>query len=462
MDGYTFYDDFKPLRNLKTIEGQYHFVVINYEQARIHIDELQNWEWDFCILDESHRAKNRRAKTSKAVWQLNWIKYKLILSGTPITKDEIDLWSQFKFLNPSIWGSNFNLFEQKALKKINMGDYWVHKPHRKKIKPFMLKANAFTYRVRLDEIAELPGRQDIPVLLSMKRDARKAYTELESGFLTEYQGKRSSIDLSAVGLTRLAQLTGGHLILENGDAIRFKDQPKLWWILDKLEDIGKEKLLVICRFTYEIELIASALKKLGYKYEVMKGGMKPQEVKRVRRSFQDPKGCQILLGQVSVVKEGNNFQHCCRYTVFYSKSLSYVDIKQCKDRTYRNGQRRKVLYWHLIIENTIDEAIEGMIESKYVNAERVLRQFIQQRRTTMTKEATKTKKTAKKNNLPKVEAPEFGIAALAKAMGIEERSVRVKLRNAEIERDGKFYDFKNKEGVAKMAKKLSPAAKKDA
>lgn len=381
MNGYTFSGSLKEyLKSDYDVFASYNFCVINYEQARIHIDYLCELDWDFIILDESHRIKNRRAKTTKALWKLNYVKYKLILSGTPITKDEIDLWSQFKFLNPSLWGNNFKDFERQALRSIDLGDFKKLRPHKQKIKLFMKKAQSFTYHLKLDDMTDMPPKRDIVIKLPLNGAFRKAYTGLESTFLTEYKGKRASIDLSVTSLLRLQQLTGGHLILENGDAVRFKDQPKLWWVIDKLEDLGKEKVLIICRYTYEIELIAAALKKLKYKYEVMRGGMKPQEVKRVRHSFQSDKGCQILIGQVGVVKEGNNFQKCCRYTIFYSKSLSYVDIDQCKRRTWRNGQKRKVVYYHLVIENTIDESIERLIDMKTINAEDALMKLVYNKR----------------------------------------------------------------------------------
>lgn len=449
------------------ISGQYHFLVINYEQARIHIDQLVEMDFDFVILDESHRIKNRKAKTTKALWKLRFVRYKLILSGTPVPKDEIDLWSQFKFLNDKLWGANFNVFEKRALKKIDRGDYFQLKPVRSKIKPFMDKAKDFTYQLKLDDMTDMPSKVDVVVKLSLSGKQRKAYNELEKGFLTEYKGKRSSSDLGVTNMIRLQQLVGGHLVAEDGDAIRFKEQPKLWWILDKLEDIGNQKLLIFCRFSYEIELIASALHKLGYSYEVMKGGMKKAEIARVRKSFQSKTGCQVLIGQISVVKEGNNFQHHCRFSVFYSKSLSYVDIDQCKRRTWRNGQKRKVVYYHLIMKNTIDEPIETIVKRKYNNAEDVLlRLMVNKRNKKMAKvkkeKKAKADKKEKKSNLPKYEAPEFGIDALAKELGIDARSVRVKLRNAGVEKEGRTYDFKNKAGVEKVAKQLSAGTEKKA
>lgn len=462
MDDYEFYGSIKSFDKAQSDEEcSYSFLVINYEQARIHIDYLCDFQWDFVILDESHRIKNRRSKTAKALWKLNDVKYKLILSGTPITKDEIDLWSQFKFLNPNLWGNNFKEFENRALRSIDLGDYKKLRPHKQKIKMFMKKAQSFTYHLKLDDMTDMPPKRDVVIKLPLNSASRKAYNGLEDSFLTEYKGKRSSIDLSVTALLRLQQLTGGHLILENGDAVRFKDQPKLWWTLDKIEDLGKEKVLIICRYKYEIELLESALRKLKYKVEVMKGKMKPQEIKRVRHSFQNSKGCQVLIGQVGVVKEGNNFQKCCRYTIFYSKSLSYVDIDQCKRRTWRNGQKRKVVYYHLVIENTIDESIESLIDKKTVNAEEALMQLVYERRATMAKDKKETKKKdaapkkdAKKKGPPKLEMPEFGVAAVAKGLGVDERTARLKLRNAEIEKSGRTYDFKNQAGVDRIVKQL--------
>lgn len=472
MDDYQFYGSWKDfLKHGVDYSVSYTFLVINYEQMRVRIDELTDISWDFVIPDESHRAKNRKAKTTKALWQLAYARYKLLLSGTPITKDEIDLWSQFKFLNPHLWGSNFKSFTHKALREIDLGGYKKLRPHKQKIKLFMKKAQDFTYHLKLDDMVEMPNKNDIPIKLPLTGALRKAYTELEHSFLTEYEGKRSSIDLSVTSLLRLQQLSGGHLILENGDAIRFKDQPKLWWVLDKLQDLGKEKVLIICRYTYEIELLSSALKKLKYSHEIMQGGMKPSEVKRVRHSFQSNKGCQVLLGQVGVVKEGNNFQKCCRYTIFYSKSLSYVDIDQCKRRTWRNGQKRKVIYYHLILENTIDESIEHLIDKKTINAEDALMKLVYDKKkeikmATKTKAKTKTTKAkAEKKEAPaksgKLEMPEFGVAAVAEGLGVDARTARLKLRNAEIEKTGRTYDFKNQTGVDKVVKQLSKAAKAD-
>lgn len=472
MEGYDFFGSLKEynkaIKKGFKLKELYTFLCINYEQARINVKLLKDMGFDFIVLDECHRIKNRRAKTTKALWELTHIKYRVILSGTPITKDEIDLWSQYKFLNPHIWGNNFKAFTYQALREIDLGGYKKLRPHKKKIKAFMKKAQEYTYYLKLDDMVEMPDKHDINIKLQLNSALGKTYTELERAFLTEYKGKRASMDLSVTSMLRLQQFTGGHLIYENGDATRFKDQPKLWWVMDKLEDLGNEKVLIICRYDYEIDLLNQALTKLKYNVNIMKGGMKSQEIKKVRNSFQSSKGCQILIGQVAVVKEGNNFQKNCRHTIFYSKSLSYVDLDQCKRRTWRNGQKRKVKYYHLIMENTIDEDIEYLINKKTINAEKALMELVKnkQRRLEMAKAAVKKEKATTKTKAPKaakekaskggkLEMPEFGVAAVAKGLGVDERAARLKLRAAGVEKSGRTYDFKNQTGVDKIVKQLS-------
>lgn len=377
VTNYIFYDTLNSfLKGPSQDTCPYTFVVTNYEQIRTKLVQFLSVDWDFMILDESHRIKNMRAKITKSILRFISTPYKLILSGTPITKDELDLWPQYQFLNPKIWGNNFYSFLEHSCRKIRMGDIQIFKPVKKKMKPFLEKASKFTYIVKLDEIAEMPGMNNIPIQLNMRGDQRKTYGELKEGFLTEYQGHRSTHSLNVTGLLRLQQLAGGHLTLETNDVIRMKEQPKLLWILDKLHDLGKEKIIIFCRYTLEIELIAQALKKYKYNYVIMKGGMSTPETNEARRKFKEDEKCQVLIGQIQSVKEGNNFQKLCRYGIFYSKTFSHVDIDQCKKRLYRNGQARKVIFWHLIMKNSIDEGIEKVVEKKYLNAEEVLLKLI--------------------------------------------------------------------------------------
>ena len=74
-------------------------IVSSYEIVRKDIDSLKKIQWNYCVLDEGHIIKNGRTKISKAVKSLN-AHFRLILTGTPIQNDVLELWSLFDFLMP--------------------------------------------------------------------------------------------------------------------------------------------------------------------------------------------------------------------------------------------------------------------------------------------------------------------------------------------------------------------------
>ena len=96
---------YKLLPKLKT----YDVVVTSYEVVRNDITSLQDMDWHYCILDEGHIIKNAKTKLTKAVKQIKAV-HRLILSGTPIQNNVLELWSLFDFLMPGFLGteSSFN------------------------------------------------------------------------------------------------------------------------------------------------------------------------------------------------------------------------------------------------------------------------------------------------------------------------------------------------------------------
>ena len=90
--------------------------VINYESTwRDDIFEsLRDYNADLIVCDESQRIKTHDAAQSKAIHQLgDRARYKLILSGTPVQNEAVDLWSQYRFLDPTVFGLNFYAFRSR-------------------------------------------------------------------------------------------------------------------------------------------------------------------------------------------------------------------------------------------------------------------------------------------------------------------------------------------------------------
>ena len=90
---------------------QYDVVVTSYEVVRNDISSLGNIQWLYCILDEGHVIKNAKTKLTKAVKSLN-SQHRLILSGTPIQNNVLELWSLFDFLMPGFLGTEASFNER--------------------------------------------------------------------------------------------------------------------------------------------------------------------------------------------------------------------------------------------------------------------------------------------------------------------------------------------------------------
>lgn len=87
----------------------YDVIITSYEVVRNDIANLQGYKWLYCILDEGHVIKNAKTKLTKAVKNIQ-AQHRLILSGTPIQNNVLELWSLFDFLMPGFLGteSSFN------------------------------------------------------------------------------------------------------------------------------------------------------------------------------------------------------------------------------------------------------------------------------------------------------------------------------------------------------------------
>lgn len=209
--------------------------VINYESTwREEIfDALLDFDADLVIADESQRIKSHDAAQSKAMHQLgDKARYKLILSGTPVQNEAVDLWSQYRFLDPTIFGTNFYAFRSRYCE---MGGF-----NRKQIVRYrdldtlIRKEHSIAYRVTKEEALDLPEQTFENRYITLSRSERNLYDRLRRDSYAELaDGGTITATTVLTKLLRLQQFTGGFLVED--DAI----QPKLVsrGKLDALEDI---------------------------------------------------------------------------------------------------------------------------------------------------------------------------------------------------------------------------------
>lgn len=355
-------------------------VVTNYEILRkpAMTKIMENWMPDAVICDESQRIKNPQALQSKAAWGMGDIaRYKLILSGTPVCNTPLDYFSQYRFLDPNVFGRSYYAFRNRYAW---MGGYQNHEVLGvRKLGELSSKAHSIASRVRKEDALDLPEYVTQTLYCDLEPDARIAYDLLE---------RTGAIELEAVGqvtapmvmtrMLRLAQLTGGYFAGLNGNAPEETPQnissAKVFLLKDTVLDLiaAGHKVVIFCRFVPEImllqDVLQSAFNQSGMLQDsnvvrTMYGATPPEERGRIVEEFQTDPDVRIFIAQTHTAGLGITL-HAADTCIFYSPDFSYTDYAQARDRIHRGGQTKKCTCIHLCCRNTIDELAFAAIEQK--------------------------------------------------------------------------------------------------
>ena len=354
----------KKAETLKQMSGpKLQVVVVNYESAWRLETEIHAWAPDLVIADEGHKIKTHNIAASKAMHRIGArAKYRLLLTGTVITNKAIDVFSQYKFLNPLIFGQSFYAFRNRHF---DMTGYGNHTPVLKKSmeQDLMRRLHSIAFRATKAECLDLPETTDIirhvelePLTLKKYRElAKQSYTELSSGEVTATN--------ILTRLLRLSQLTGGFIGSDEGTKIEQVSDAKLKTLEDIIDSTQQEarKLVIIARFIPEIHAICRMLERKQIGYSCIYGATKDRQ-EQVSRFQCDP-NCTVFVGQIATAGLGITLT-AASTMVFYSLDYSMSNFEQTKARIHRMGQKNECTYIYLIAKGTMDSKILGALRNK--------------------------------------------------------------------------------------------------
>lgn len=347
-------------------ESPLQVVVINYESTWRIEDALMKYHADLIIADEAHKIKEGRSKQSKAMHHLgDHAKYKLLLTGTAISGKEEDIWSEYRFLEPSIFGTSFYRFRSRYF---YMSGYMNHVPifRQSMLDDFEKRLHCIAYRVTKAQCLDLPATRDLIIPVDLEPKAAKKYLQLQKDAYTDL--KKSVVTASNV-LTktlRLSQCTGGHLTGDDGrtETVSKAKLNALEDIIDSTMNEGK-KLVIMARFVPELDDIEALLQKKNIGYVSIRGGVKDRM--DLVDKFQNDPDCRVFVGQISAAGLGITLT-AADTMVMYSLSYSMGDFDQMKARIHRSGQKNECLYIYLLArangQKTIDYKVLKALQDK--------------------------------------------------------------------------------------------------
>lgn len=334
----------------------------------------------FCVVDESSRLKNFKAKTTKTLLRLcPLFKHRVVMSGTPAPNGEHEYWGQMEFIKPGLLHPSFYAFrntffhlERNGTKLIQQGSFMTRSMARdifsKGFKYAITPANRENLMKRIapvchwakkDECLDLPEQIDQVREVELEVQQRVKYNEMKRELITEIQGKEIVAQVALTKLMKLREIVSGFAMDAEGKAYDIGESPKITELLNFVEEAGNQQIIIWCNFHWEIRKVREALSPLG---RVVTLFSETEDRNESVNDFIDGKA-RFLVAHPRSAAHGLTFVQC-QTQVFFSLDWSHEAHEQARNRTHRAGQKKACLYVYLIATDTIDEQILTALRKK--------------------------------------------------------------------------------------------------
>jgi hypothetical protein len=345
--------------------------VRSVNMADVMVDAIQRYDPDLVVVDESHKIKSNMGNASRLLARVTkFVKRRIILTGTVMPHGPLDVFGQWRFLEPYAFGdpqpdgsrkqATFGGFKGRyAVQGGWMGKEVVGYQNLDEMQSIMSK-NAIVARKK--DALDLPAETDVTVPVHLSPTESKAYVEMRDQLVTQLaSGKLSSVGSRLTQMLRLRQITSGHLP-EDGGSTKIIGTSKVATIKSLVHDTlaGEKRIVIFAYFSAEIDMLEKALTQKGTEVMTISGGTPNAERLRLRKRF-GPEGPQnqriVLVAQIKTLSLAVNELITANHAIFGSLSQQRDDLIQARDRLARIGQTRPMTFWYAVAPGTVDEVI---------------------------------------------------------------------------------------------------------
>ena len=369
------------LDSLFEIDSAIHILVMNVEALSTEkgvkfATKFINSHKTLMAIDESTTIKTPTARRTKNIIKIGLnAKYKRIMTGSPITKNPLDLYTQCEFLDPwlldfaSYYAFRNRYAEMKTMhirgRSIQVVDKFQNLGELSDI------VKQFSYRVLKEDCLDLPPKVFIKRHVTLTADQKKIYEQMKEQALAVLNGKVTTTMTVLTQLMRLHQITCGFVTADDGTT-QHVESNRLNELMSILEDTDG-KVIIWANYQLSVgEIIQKITKVYGPDSYVHYYGLTPQEDRQdfIRKFQNDPK-CRFIIGTPQTGGYGITLTEA-NTVVYYSNGYDLEKRLQSEDRAHRIGQKKTVTYIDLIAEDTIDEKIVEALRKKIDIASQVM------------------------------------------------------------------------------------------
>ena len=362
-------------------EEHLHILIMNVEalsttKGRDFAAKFLNSHNTLMAIDESTTIKNPGAKRTKNILKLSEdAKYRRIMTGSPVTKNPLDLYSQCEFLSP--WLLDFTSYYAFRNRYAEMKTLHLHGRSVQVVDKFKNlgelsnQLKGFSYRVLKEDCLDLPDKIYMKRNIKLSPDQNKLYMQMKETALANLNGKQVTTVNALTQLMRLHQITCGHFTADDGTT-QLIDNNRIDELMNVLDET-EGKAIIWAHYQYDINaIIKNIVKEYGPGSVVDYYGLTPQDERQPNiKKFQDDPRCRFMVGTPSTGGYGITLT-AANTVIYYSNGYDLEKRLQSEDRAHRIGQKKSVTYVDLMADDTVDEKIVKALRRKISIASEVL------------------------------------------------------------------------------------------
>jgi len=357
--------------------------IINYEGLRA-IRKKSNFlaggrDWSVVVADEMTRIKNPEAKQSKAMHDFsrnggNFNPIRIGLTGTPITQSPLDAFSQFKFVEPRLFGDKFYSFRNRYAvmeRKFVSGRSFNIVSGYQHTEEITKKMFEVSIRHTKKQCLDLPDKVYQKIRVDWTPATRKVYKELGQEMISQLEdGAIVAVGNALAKLAKLRQVCGGFVYGTDKTTEITAKPEKITTMLEVIEDTPGQLLVWAC-FKKDLDNICKALDDNSVSFSRVTGEEDFEERAKAVRSLQEGK-VKVVVAQSGVAQYGLTMT-AAETAIFYSQGFSVEERMQAEDRNHRIGTKNAVRYIDLVMTDSVDESISEVLRKKKSVAKKMTR-----------------------------------------------------------------------------------------
>ena len=364
----------KDLQPLFKTGAELHILIMNVEafstkKGMQFAERFLNSHKVLMGIDESTTIKNPAAKRTKNIVSLRPLtKYRRILTGSPVTKSPLDLFTQCYFLDPYLLDqSSYYAFKSRyaICRKINVSGRQVEiVVGYTNLPELSEKLKPFSYRVLKDDCLDLPKKTYMKRTIELTDEQKKVYKQMKQEAIAFLNGKMVTSATVITQLMRLHQITCGHFKSNDGTVQDLKNN-RITQLMDILEEV-EGKAVIWAHYRHDIEKIVEAIsKKYGNNTVVTYfGDTSTDDRQKAIKKIQDPESLvRFIVGTPQTGGYGITLTGASTM-IYYSNGYDLEKRMQSEARIDRIGQEKPMTYIDIMAEDTIDDKIVKSLRNK--------------------------------------------------------------------------------------------------